>query len=86
MEAAPGFSGRPEALSNLYVPTSGNIARAAPIVAANPTLGGGAAIGSAVSTTVTTLVPLSTIAHWNSASANASVSHSNGEPLGDDIL
>ncbi len=80
MEAAPAFSGHPEALSNLYLPVSGNIARAAPIIAANPALGGGAAVGSAVSTVVTTLVPLSAIARWNSASTNASVSHSNGQP------
>ncbi len=80
MEDAPAFAGHPEALSSLYLPVSGNISLAAPTLAANPTLGGGAAIGSAVSTATTTLVPLSAIAHWNSASTNASVSHSNGQP------
>jgi multidrug efflux pump len=80
MEASPGFSGHPEALSNLYLPVSGNISLAAPVVAVNPTLGGGAAIGSAVSTKVTTMVPLSAVAHWNIASTNASVSHSDGQP------
>jgi multidrug efflux pump len=80
MEASPGFAGHPEALSNLYLPVSGNIALAAPIVAPNPTLGAGAAIGSAVSTAAATLVPLSAVAHWNIASTNASVSHSDGQP------
>jgi len=80
MEDAENFSGHPEALSNVYLPTAGNVAAARPLVAANPSLGGGAAIGSAVSTAVKTLVPLSTVAHWNTASTNASVNHSNGEP------
>jgi multidrug efflux pump len=80
MESSAGFAGHPEALNNLYLPVSGNIALATPIVAPNPTLGAGAAIGSAVSTAATTLVPLSAVAHWNSASTNATVSHSDGQP------
>ena len=80
MENAPGFTGRPEALDNLYLPVAGKIALAAPVVSANPTIGGGAAIGTAVSTAVSTAVPLSAVAHWNAASTNASVSHSDGQP------
>ncbi|MDP9056883.1 MAG: efflux RND transporter permease subunit [Pseudomonadota bacterium] len=80
MEDAANFSGHPEALSNVYLPTAGNVSAGRPVVAANPTLGGGAAIGSAVSTAAATLVPLSTVAHWNTTSTNASVNHSNGEP------
>ncbi|WP_298670343.1 efflux RND transporter permease subunit [uncultured Sphingomonas sp.] len=43
---------------------------------------GGAAVaaGSAVSTAARTMTPLSAIAHWSTASTNASVSHSDGEP------
>ncbi len=80
MEVAPGFTGHPEALGNIYLPIAGNVARVAPVIAPNPTLGAKAAVGSAVSTAATTLVPLSAVAHWDPASTNATVSHSNGEP------
>jgi multidrug efflux pump len=80
MEDAASFSGHPEALGNVYLPVSGNIAAGAPVVKPNPTLGGRAAIGNAVSTAATTMVPLSAVARWNTASTNASVSHSDGQP------
>lgn len=80
MEADPAFAGKPEALANIYLPVGGKIAPASNATSANPGLGGNAALGSAVSTSATTLVPLATIGHWVSASTNASVSHSGGEP------
>ena len=92
MEDAPEFSGRPEALANIYLPTgptfptTGN--SAAPSTAsagsgsanANAGQGAGAAQGSAVSTAMRTLVPLSAIASWATGSTNARVNHSSGEP------
>jgi len=80
MEADPAFNGKPEALNDLYLSVGGNIALAPQAAAANASLGGNAALGSAISTATSTLVPLSTVAQWRSASTNAAVSHSNGEP------
>ncbi len=80
MELDPAFNGHPEALSALYLPTGGSIARAQQAASANAALGNNAAQGSAVSTAPSTLVPLSTVATWSSASTNAAVSHSSGEP------
>ena len=80
MEVDPAFNGRPEALDDLFLPTGGQIALASKAAAANASLGGRAALGSAVSSAPSTLVPLSTVAHWSAASTNGAVSHSNGEP------
>lgn len=80
MEVDPAFNGHPEALQSLYVPVGGPIALMPQAAAANASLGGNAALGSAVSTAPSTLVPLSTVATWSSASTNASVSHTSGEP------
>ena len=80
MEVDPSFNGNPEALKSLYLPTAGNIALAKQAASSNASLGSNQALGSAISTTPSTLVPLSTIASWSSASTNAAVSHSNGEP------
>ncbi len=80
MEADPAFNGNPEALKDLYLPVGGNIALAPLATSANASLGSNAALGSAVSTAASTLVPLSTVAQWRSSSTNAAVSHSNGEP------
>jgi multidrug efflux pump len=80
MEVDPAFNGRPEALNDLYLPTGGNIALAQQAASANASLGSNQALGSAVSTAASTLVPLSTVATWSSASTNAAVSHSSGEP------
>ncbi|MDE2302794.1 MAG: efflux RND transporter permease subunit [Sphingomonadales bacterium] len=80
MEAAPGFSGKPEALANLYLQAAGNLSLAPQVVQTNPTVGAGAAVGSDVSLAARTLVPLSTVAHWNSSSMNANVNHSDGQP------
>ncbi|EGD58335.1 RND transporter, HAE1/HME family, permease protein [Novosphingobium nitrogenifigens DSM 19370] len=80
MEADPAFAGKPEALQGLYLPVGGSIAVARSATSSNASLGNNAAIGSAVSTSASSLVPLSTVAHWVSASTNAAVSHSDGEP------
>lgn len=80
MEMDPSFTGKPEALNALYLPTGGPIALARQAAAANAALGNNAALGSAVATAPETLVPLSTVATWSAASTNAAVSHSNGEP------
>jgi multidrug efflux pump len=80
MEADPSFTGHPEALNNLYLPTGSSIAQTMGAVAANPSLGNRAATGNAVSTAARKLVPLATVASWSSASTNASVNHSDGQP------
>jgi len=80
MEMDPAFTGKPEALNDLYLPTGGAIAQARQAAAANASLGANAARGSAVATAVETLVPLSAVASWAAASTNGAVSHSNGEP------
>ncbi|WP_353230166.1 efflux RND transporter permease subunit [Novosphingobium sp.] len=80
MELDPAFNGRPEALDQLYLPTGAPIAQARDAASANASLGNRAALGSAVSTAASTLVPLSTVAQWRAASTNAAVSHSSGQP------
>ena len=80
MEADPAFNGRPEALDDVYLAVGQQIALAANATSANASLGANQALGSAISTSAEKLVPLSTVAHWNSASTNAQVNHSNGEP------
>ena len=80
MEADPIFAGKPEALNNLYLPTGPGVPQPLPITAANAALGSGAAQGSAVSATTRAMVPLSAISQWASASTNANVNHSDGEP------
>lgn len=78
MEADRQFNGNPEALKNLYLPTGANIATK--VVSTNTSLGNNAATGSAISTTATTMTPLSAVAKWATASTNAQVSHTDGEP------
>ena len=80
MEADPTFAGKPEALANLYLPTGPGVPQAIPITAANASLGPGAAQGSAVASTARPMVPLGAVAQWASASTNANVNHSDGEP------
>ena len=80
MEADPAFNGKPEALNDLYLPVGGAIALAPQAASANASLGNNQALGSAVSTSASKLVQLSTLARWRSASTNAAVSHSSGEP------
>ena len=80
MELDPAFNGHPEALNSLYVPVNGPIALAPQPAAANAALGNNAALGSAVSTAPSAQVPVSTVATWSSASTNAAVSHTSGEP------
>ncbi len=80
LEADPTFSGRPEALDNIYVPAAIGIANASATAIANASLGSNAAIGSAISAKAQNMVPLSAVATWAAASTNATVSHSDGEP------
>ena len=80
MEADPTFAGKPEALANLYLPAGPGVPLSAPVTAANASLGTGAAQGSAVSSTTQSMVPLAALAQWSSASTNANVNHSDGEP------
>jgi multidrug efflux pump len=80
MEAAPQFNGTPAALAGIYLPTGNGVATPASATSANAALGSNAAIGSAVSTAVRTMVPLAAVARWSSASVNAQVNHSSGEP------
>jgi len=80
MEADAQFSGRPEALANIYLPGGPGDPVAAPVTAANASLGGNAALGSAVATGAETSVPLAAVARWATGSANANVSHSDGQP------
>ncbi|HWU02727.1 MAG TPA: efflux RND transporter permease subunit, partial [Novosphingobium sp.] len=78
MEADPAFNGNPEALNYLYLPTGGGIATTT--TNTNTSLGSNAATGSAISTSASTLTPLSAVARWSAASTNANVSHSDGQP------
>ena len=79
MEAQPQFNGKPEALANIYLPGGGDLA-ANYINNPNASLGSNAANGSAISTAAANMLPLASVAHWSSASTNASVSHTDGEP------
>ena len=80
MEDDQSFAGRPEALNGLYLPTGPGVPAAASVTAANASLGGAAALGSAVSSAPRGMVPLGAVAAWSSASTNANVNHSDGEP------
>jgi len=79
MEAAPQFNGAPDALANIHVPAGLN--GAAPVAAQGVGQAGqGLAAGSAVATSVRTMVPLSAIASWATGSTDASVNHTDAEP------
>ena len=88
MQVAPRYIGSPEALKDIYVParntaatgtasaTASSTSTAASVV--NPALRDPSA-GQALSTAVTTMVPLSAIASFSENSAAASISHEDGE-------
>ncbi len=93
MEAAPRFTRSPEALKDIYVParsapTTNTAAAATPAassptsssdpVSANPGLRD-RSTGSVLSSTATTMVPLSAIARFTEKARAASVSHEDGE-------
>ncbi|NBC35172.1 nodulation protein [Novosphingobium sp. FSY-8] len=78
MEADPAFAGKPEALENIYLPGGGGVATKA--TSSNSSLGQNAATGSAVSTSASTMVPLSAIARWTDRPTAAGVTHTDGEP------
>ena len=76
MQVAPRYIGSPEALKDIYVPAKN--AAAAGTSVANPALRDPSS-GQALSTAVTTMVPLSAIARFSENSAPASISHEDGE-------
>ena len=81
MEAAPAFNGSPNALANIYLPSSTPAAASAPGASSGTAAAsGGAAAGSAISATPRTMIPLSAIAKWSTGSTNAQVNHTDAEP------
>ena len=80
MQVAPRYIGSPEALKDIYVPArntaAGSTSTTASVV--NPALRDPSA-GQALSTAVTTMVPLSAIASFSENSSAASISHEDGE-------
>lgn len=74
MEVAPQYIRSPESLKDIYVPVKGGASTAA----ANPGLRDSSS-GQALSTSATTMVPLSAIAHFSEDSAAASINHDEGE-------
>ena len=91
MGVAPEFATGPEALAGVYVPSRGATAAANPLAASasgaaqavpggSAGQAGAASTGSALSTAVTTMVPLSAIAHFNERPSPTSVNHQGGSP------
>ncbi|SFC65032.1 multidrug efflux pump [Polaromonas sp. OV174] len=85
MEIAPRYIRSPESLTDIYIPAKGGsgttLATAAPTATAavsNPALRD-PSTGQALSSAVTTMVPLSAIAHFSENPTAASVSHDDGE-------
>jgi multidrug efflux pump len=96
MEAAPAFNGTPNALANIYVPSSKPAATAGRATSTTTSstpaasipgstsgtaaASGGAAAGSAISTAPANMIPLSAISKWSTGSTNAQVNHTDAEP------
>ena len=94
MGVAPEFTGSPDALNNIYVPStavataSGTTATTtgtgAGVTGSAPTSSTGqgrdAAAGAAVNTVATTMTPLSAIARWSTGSTAAQVNHQDAAP------
>ncbi len=76
MEVAPRYTRSPEALNDVYVPAKGNAAAATTIV--NPALRDPSG-GQALSSTMTTMVPLSAFAHFSDQSTPSSINHQDAE-------
>jgi len=77
MEVAPRFVRSPQALNDIYVPAKAT-STASTTTTVNPALRDPSS-GQALSAAVTTMVPLSAIAHFSENSAAASVNHEDGE-------
>jgi len=93
MGVAPEFTGAPEALENIYLPTR---ATTTPTSNATATIGSGSGVsgstpvsttgqrdqatGNAVNTTPSGMAPLSAIASWSTGSTAAQINHQDGEP------
>ncbi len=81
MEAAPAFNGSPNALANIYVPSSTSAAASTPGASSGTAAAsGGTAAGSAISGTARKMIPLSAFASWSTGSTNAQVNHTDAEP------
>jgi len=80
MEWAPRYMQGPVALKDLYLPTSTTTATGTTVTttSANPGLRG-ASTGAPVSTSVTTMTPLSTVATLSERAVPSSISHDGGE-------
>ena len=88
MEVAPEYSRSPDALTNVFVPTSSSPitttsgsttpAAANPAVSANPGLRD-ASTGAALNTSVRTMVPLSAIARFSERATPAAINHQDTE-------
>jgi multidrug efflux pump len=78
MQVAQRYIGSPEALKDIYVPAKNAASSSTATLAANPALRDPSS-GQALSTSSTTMVPLSAIAHFSENATAASVSHEDGE-------
>ncbi|WP_426144683.1 efflux RND transporter permease subunit [Polaromonas sp. DSR2-3-2] len=81
MQVAPRYIGSPEALKDIYVPARNTAAASTTGTTAsvvNPALRDPSA-GQALSSVVTTMVPLSAIASFSENSSASSISHEDGE-------
>ena len=78
MEVAPRFRQSPEALRDIYVPARAAGVGAAASTLVNPALRD-AATGQVLSTTGSTMVPLSAIAKFSESAKSSSVNHQDGE-------
>ena len=80
MEWAPRFMQGPPALQDLYVPASTAAAAGTTVVTTSANPGQrGASVGTPLSTTPTTMVPLGTIAKLSERAIPTSISHEGGE-------
>ncbi|RZI64269.1 MAG: nodulation protein, partial [Variovorax sp.] len=80
MEWAPQFMQGPVALKDLYLPASAATATGATVTATSANPGQrGASTGAPLSTTATTMVPLSAIAKLSERAIPTSISHEGGE-------
>ncbi|NRR29837.1 efflux RND transporter permease subunit [Oxalobacteraceae bacterium] len=84
MEVAPRFAQSPEALRDVYVPSKAAGTSGATAAATTTASGGASAArdpssGSALSSSVTTMVPLAAMASFADSSTPSSVNHQDGE-------
>jgi multidrug efflux pump len=83
MSVAPEFTGSPDALTHVYLPTQplGTVATANTQMTASITgAAANAPTGAAVNLAASIMTPLSAIAHWSTGSAAAQINHQDGAP------